>query len=44
MKTAEGVSAMNVKKIREDFPILATGIIYFDKAASSLTPEPVLRK
>ena len=35
---------MNVKKIREDFPILASGVIYFDNAASSLTPEPVLRK
>ncbi len=35
---------MNVKKIREEFSILKTGIIYFDNAASSLTPESVLRK
>jgi cysteine desulfurase/selenocysteine lyase len=35
---------VNVEKIRRDFPILNTGIIYFDNAASSLTPEPVLAK
>ena len=35
---------MNLKKIRRDFPILKTGIIYLDSAASSLTPEPVLDK
>ncbi len=35
---------MDVKKIRRDFPILETGIIYLDNAASSLTPEPVLGK
>jgi cysteine desulfurase/selenocysteine lyase len=35
---------MNTKTIRQDFPILQTGIIYFDNAASSLTPEPVLEK
>lgn len=35
---------MNVKSIRQDFPILRTGITYFDNAASSLTPEPVLEK
>ena len=35
---------MDVKKIRSDFPILNSGIIYFDNAASSLTPEPVLGK
>lgn len=35
---------MDVEKIRRDFPILATGIVYFDNAASSLTPEPVLDK
>jgi len=35
---------MSVKKIRRDFPILDTGIIYLDSAASSLTPEPVLDK
>lgn len=35
---------LNVEQIRKDFPILETGIIYLDSAASSLTPEPVLRK
>ena len=35
---------MDVEKIREDFPILRTGIIYLDNAASSLTPEQVLEK
>ncbi len=35
---------LNVKQIRKDFPILETGIIYLDSAASSLTPEPVLQK
>lgn len=35
---------MNVNSIRQDFPILRTGITYFDNAASSLTPEPVLEK
>lgn len=35
---------MNVKTVRQDFPILRTGIIYFDNAASSLTPEPVIEK
>ena len=35
---------MNVNTIRQDFPILRTGITYFDNAASSLTPEPVLEK
>ncbi len=34
----------DVKKIRADFPILQTGVIYLDSAASSLTPEPVLDK
>lgn len=33
---------MNLIKIRRDFPILKTGIIYLDNAASSLTPEQVL--
>jgi len=33
---------LNVEKIRKDFPILKSGIIYLDSAASSLTPEPVL--
>lgn len=35
---------MDVTSIRRAFPILDTGIIYFDNAASSLTPEPVLDK
>jgi cysteine desulfurase/selenocysteine lyase len=35
---------LDVKKVRSDFPILGTGIIYLDNAASSLTPEPVLLK
>lgn len=35
---------MDVEKIRGDFPILRTGIIYLDNAASSLTPEQVLEK
>jgi len=30
--------------VRKDFPILETGVIYLDNAASSLTPEPVLQK
>ena len=34
----------NPSKIRLDFPILKSGIIYMDNAASSLTPEPVLQK
>lgn len=33
---------LDVRQIRNDFPILDTGIIYLDSAASSLTPEPVL--
>lgn len=35
---------LDVEKIRKDFPILETGIIYMDSTASSLTPEPVLQK
>jgi cysteine desulfurase/selenocysteine lyase len=35
---------INARKIRMDYPILDTGIIYMDSAASSLTPEPVLDK
>lgn len=34
----------NLQKYRKDFPILDTGIIYLDNAASSLTPEPVIEK
>jgi len=35
---------LEVERIRRDFPILESGVIYFDNAASSLTPEPVLEK
>lgn len=35
---------MDMKKIRRDFPILESGIIYLDNAATSLTPDPVLDK
>lgn len=35
---------LDSRKIRSDFPILSSGIIYLDSAASSLTPEPVIRK
>jgi len=35
---------LNTEKLRKDFPILNSGIIYLDSAASSLTPEPVLEK
>jgi cysteine desulfurase/selenocysteine lyase len=43
-KTVAEAQAFNVNKIREDFPILKTGIVYLDSTASSLTPEPVLQK
>ena len=33
-----------MKEFREDFPILKSGLIYLDSAASSLTPEQVLAK
>ena len=35
---------LNVARVRRDFPILNTDIIYMDSASSSLTPEPVLTK
>lgn len=36
---------MNIQKIREDFPILEnTGVIYFDNAAMTLKPRPVVAK
>jgi cysteine desulfurase/selenocysteine lyase len=35
---------LNVKAIREDFPVLKGGRIYLDSSATSLTPEPVLEK
>jgi len=34
----------DVSKIREDFPILKSGVIYLDSTATSLTPEPVLQR
>jgi cysteine desulfurase/selenocysteine lyase len=34
----------DVEKIRKDFPILESNVIYLDNAASSLTPEPVIAK
>jgi len=35
---------LNVDKVRRDFKILESGIIYLDSTASSLTPEPVLQR
>jgi cysteine desulfurase/selenocysteine lyase len=35
---------LDVEAIRKDFPILKKGVIYFDNAASSLTPEQVVLK
>ncbi|KPV64616.1 MAG: putative cysteine desulfurase 2 [Candidatus Bathyarchaeota archaeon BA2] len=35
---------LDVEKIRQDFQMLNFGIIYLDNAATSLTPEPVIRK
>ncbi|RLI14593.1 MAG: cysteine desulfurase, partial [Candidatus Hecatellales archaeon] len=32
----------DVQKVREDFPLLKTGVIFFDSAASSLTPKTVI--
>jgi cysteine desulfurase/selenocysteine lyase len=34
---------MDVEKIRNDFRILSKDVIYFDSAATSLTPEPVVQ-
>jgi len=39
-----GKRMLDVQKIRGDFPILSSGIIYLDNAASSLTPDPVIDK
>lgn len=33
---------VNVSKVRKDFPMLKSGIVYLNSAATSLTPEPVL--
>lgn len=35
---------MKLQRIRADFPILRSGLIYLDNASTSLTPEPVLEK
>lgn len=35
---------LDVQKVREDFPVLKSGVIYLDNAASSLTPEQVVQK
>jgi len=35
---------LDVGRVRKDFPILKTGVVYLDSTASSLTPEPVLNK
>jgi len=40
----EASGLFDVRKIREDFPILKSGVIYLDSTASSLTPEPVLQR
>ena len=34
----------DIANIRQDFPVLQTGIVYLDNASSTLTPEPVLQK
>jgi len=34
---------MKKKNIRDDFPILQSGVVYLDSAATSLTPEPVVQ-
>ncbi|MFP3950587.1 MAG: aminotransferase class V-fold PLP-dependent enzyme [Candidatus Bathyarchaeia archaeon] len=38
------IELLDVSAIRGDFPILEKGVVYFDNAASSLTPEQVLAK
>jgi len=43
-KSVSEAEVINVNKIRKDFPLLKTGIIYLDSTASSLTPEPVLQR
>ena len=43
-KTISEAAPLDVERIRKDFPILKSGIVYLDSAASSLTPEPVLAK
>jgi cysteine desulfurase/selenocysteine lyase len=36
--------SLDVRRVRRDFPILSSGVIYLDSAASSLTPEQVVGK
>jgi cysteine desulfurase / selenocysteine lyase len=43
-KTSSQAGLLDVERIRKDFPILKSGVIYLDSTASSLTPEPVLEK
>ncbi len=43
-KIASEAGFVDVDRIRKDFPILKSGLIYLDSTASSLTPEPVLAK
>jgi len=43
-RSVSEAEVLNLNKIRKDFPILNTGVIYLDSAASSLTPEPVLAR
>src|ERR1041384_3046783 len=38
------VSPFDQARVRGEFPSLATGETYLDSAASSLTPDPVLRR
>ena len=33
---------MDVRRIRDDFPVLSRGVIYMDSAATSLKPRPVI--
>jgi cysteine desulfurase/selenocysteine lyase len=42
--TTSEAGLLDVERIRKDFPILKSGVIYLDSTASSLTPEPVLAK
>ncbi|MEM4700223.1 MAG: cysteine desulfurase [Candidatus Nezhaarchaeales archaeon] len=37
-------AVLDVRKVREDFPILASGLIYLDSAATSLTPRQVVEE
>lgn len=43
-KAIREAGLLDVERIRKDFPILKSGVIYLDSTASSLTPEPVLAK